>query len=162
MTKRYFILLIFCFFTSCFISCSKDGRYRKDDGHYGLHPAVAGSELYIYGGQKGNVFLGKLDASKYDTESIWNVYGSYGSKYNSKSIWNSYGTYGGKYGSYTPFNEYASYPPVLRNSKGQFCGYFTANKYMFNRADSKVADIICEHYDEIREDVSGWYEKIFR
>ena len=61
--KRYLIFLIFSFVTSCLISCSKDGRYRKDDGHYGLHTAVTGSELYIYGGQKGNVFLGKLDAS---------------------------------------------------------------------------------------------------
>ena len=40
-------------------------------------------------------YLGKIDSS-YDSESIFNDYGTYGNKYNSASIWNEYGTYGGK------------------------------------------------------------------
>ena len=45
--------------------------------------------LLIYGGSDHDVLLGKLNADCYDSESIWNEYGTYGSKYSSKSIWNA-------------------------------------------------------------------------
>ena len=48
--------------------------------------------LLIYGGSDHDVFLGKLNADCYDSESIWNEYGTYGSKYSSKSIWNASGS----------------------------------------------------------------------
>lgn len=117
--------------------------------------------LYIYGGKNEEDYLGKLNASKYDSESIWNEYCKYGNKYNSKSIWNAYGTYGNEYGQYSPFNKYASYPPVLRDRNGKFYGYFTANKYKSKRANYGIIDVICENYESIREDVSKWYDKIF-
>ena len=79
--------------------------------------------LLIYGGSDHDVFLGKLNADCYDSESIWNEYGTYGSKYSSKSIWNEYGTYGSEYSSYSPWNEYASTPPVVVDSRGNFYGY---------------------------------------
>lgn len=47
--------------------------------------------LLIYGGSDHDVFLGKLNADCYDSESIWNEYGTYGSKYSSKSIWTNTG-----------------------------------------------------------------------
>ncbi len=56
-----------------------------------------GQTLHIYGGANKDVYLGCLNCSKYDQNSIWNAYGTYGSKYNSNSIWNAYGTYGSKY-----------------------------------------------------------------
>ena len=34
--------------------------------------------LYIYGGEGHDVYLGKLNANEYDSESIWNEYGTYG------------------------------------------------------------------------------------
>lgn len=42
--------------------------------------------LLIYGGSDHDVFLGKLNADCYDSESIWNEYGTYGSKYGSVEI----------------------------------------------------------------------------
>lgn len=108
------------------------------------HYALA-QVLYIYGGKDHDVYLGKLNASEYDSESIWNEYGTYGSEYSSCS----------------PFNAYATYPPVLVDSKGNFYGYFTINKYKSNRADFDLVNIICEYYEYIREDVSDWYNKIF-
>lgn len=101
--------------------------------------------LYIYGGEDHDVFLGKLNASKYD----------------SKSIWNEYGTYGSEYSSYSPFNSYASYPPVIVDEEGNFYGYFTVNKYKSKRANFDLVNIICEYYESIREDVDEWYDKIF-
>lgn len=117
--------------------------------------------LLIYGGSDHDVFLGKLNADCYDSESIWNEYGTYGSKYSSKSIWNEYGTYGSEYSSYSPWNEYASTPPVVVDSRGNFYGYLTANEFISQRHSSRLVDFICRHYKQIRDDLSSWYNELF-
>lgn len=127
---------------------------------FSMH-CIFSQTLYIYGGEDHDVFLGKLNASKYDSKSIWNEYGTYGSEYNANSIWNEYGTYGSEYSSYSPFNSYASYPPVIVDEEGNFYGYFTVNKYKSKRANFDLVNIICEYYESIREDVNEWYDKIF-
>ncbi len=111
---------------------------------FSMH-CIFSQTLYIYGGEDHDVFLGKLNASKYD----------------SKSIWNEYGTYGSEYSSYSPFNSYASYPPVIVDEEGNFYGYFIVNKYKSKRANFDLVNIICEYYESIREDVDEWYDKIF-
>ena len=107
------------------------------------------------------MYLGKLNASRYDSESIWNEYGQYGSKYNSYCIWNVYGTYGSKYSNYSPFNPNALYPPVFVDSQGNFYGYFTVNKFKSRRANFDLVNIICEYHEKICEDVGEWYDRIF-
>ena len=96
----------------------------------------------IFGGDDYDVYLGKLNASKYDSESIWNEYGSYGNSYSSTSIWNEYSSYGSDYSSYSPFNEYATYPPVIVDAQGNFYGYFTVNEYKSKRAEFNLVLII--------------------
>lgn len=140
------------------VSCTKDS-FSVDQK---ISIYSDGVELYIYAGRYEEDYLGKLNANKYDSESIWNKYGTYGSKYNTKSIWNKYSTYGNSYNSYSPFNKYSTTPPTLRDRNGKFYGYFTCNKSLANRANSKIADAVCDHYENIREDVSGWYDKLFR
>lgn len=154
MIMRRYILLIFAAIS--LVSCTKD--YSKEE----LHVASIGTELYIYGGKNSKVFLGKLNASKFDSESIWNTYGNYGNKYNSNCIWNAYGEYGNSYNANCPFNKYGSNPPILLDKQGNFYGYFTANKYAANRANYELVDIICDNYQSIQKDVSGWYDRIFR
>ncbi len=121
-----------------------------------------GTTILIYGGSDHDVFLGKLNADRFDSESIWNPYGTYGSRYSSKSIWNKYGTYGSKYSSYSPFCSYASNPPVLVDASGRFYGYFTANTLKSKRAKGALVDAIIKYHDEIREDVREWYDAFFR
>ena len=111
---------------------------------FSMH-CIFSQTLYIYGGEDHDVFLGKLNASKYDSKSIWNEYGTYGSEYNANSIWNEYGTYGSAYSSYSPFNSYASYPPVIVDEEGNFYGYFTVNKYKSKRANFDLVNIICDN-----------------
>ena len=73
-----------------------------------------------------NTYLGKV-SNKYDGDSIFNEYGTYGSPYNGQSIWNTFGTYGSEFSSYSPFNAFTSTPPMLvKNQK--IVGYLTANK----------------------------------
>lgn len=117
--------------------------------------------LHIYGGKDHDVYLGCLNCSKYDQNSIWNQYGTYGSKYNASSIWNKYGDYGGKYSDTSPFNPYASTPPVIVDKDGGFYGYFTVNTYKDKRADFKLVLTIYKYHDEIADDVGTWYDKLF-
>lgn len=85
--------------------------------------------LHLYSND-GKQYLGKLVTNKYDSDSIWNSYGDYGSKYNSNSIWNSYGDYGSKYSNTSAFNEHASKPPKIVDDNGDVVGYLTTNKYI--------------------------------
>lgn len=139
------------------LGCSKTST-SDEDYHYNI---PFGTTLLIYAGSDYEDYLGKINASRYDSESIWNQYGEYGSRYSSKSIWNKYGTYGNEYSSYSPFNDYASNPPILVDRSGRFYGYFTSNKYKSQRANLELIDIICDNHEAISEDVSGWYDKIF-
>ncbi len=118
-------------------------------------------ELHIYGGRSHDIYLGCLNCNSYNSNSIWNNYGTYGSKYNDKSIWNSYGTYGSSYGDFSPFNTYANYPPVVVDKQGNFYGYLTINKYKDKRAEFELTLTIYKYYDLIRDDVPTWYDKIF-
>jgi hypothetical protein len=54
---------------------------------------LAGDKLYSRDGQ----YLGKVSNNKFDSESISNPYGKYGSKYSSTSINNNYSKYGSDY-----------------------------------------------------------------
>jgi hypothetical protein len=128
---------------------------------FGSFTTFGQKTLHIYGGKDHDVYLGCLNCDNYNSNSIWNAYGTYGSKYNSKSIWNSYGNYGSEYSNTSPFNSYASNPPVIVDKDGGFYGYFTVNAYASKRADFDLALTICKYYDLIRDDVAKWYEKIF-
>ncbi len=102
--------------------------------------------LHLYGGKNHDEYLGCLNCDIYDRNSIWNEYGTYGSQYNSNSPWNAYGTN----------------PPVVVDKDGNFYGYFTVNKYKDKRANFGLALSIYKYYDLIGDDVSKWYEKIFK
>ena len=82
---KRFLLYLICMITS--ISCSGDSLSGDRDEDFG-YLSKPTTTLYIYGVTNEKDYLGKLNASRYDSESIWNPYGTYGNKYNSKSIWN--------------------------------------------------------------------------
>lgn len=58
-------------------------------------------------------YLGNLNSNQYDTNSVSNPYGRYGSKYSADSINNPYGKYGSKYSSQSPNNPYATQAPII-------------------------------------------------
>jgi len=80
----------------------------------------------IFAQDDKNTYLGKI-ASEYDSESIFNEYGTYGSEYNSSCIWNEYSTFGNEYNSLSPFNDYSSKPPMIVKN-GKIIGYLTTNE----------------------------------
>lgn len=87
------------------------------------------SNLMLYGGQGHKQFLGCLNCNEYDSSSVMNSYGNYGSSYSSTSISNSYSEYGSSYSQFSACNRYATNPPVIVDSQGNFYGYFTINQY---------------------------------
>ncbi len=113
--------------------------------------------LHIYGGANQEEYLGCLNCDRFNANSIWNAYGTYGSRYNANSIWNPYGTYGSQFNSYSPWNAYSSEAPILVDKQGNFYGYFTVNPYRASRAESNLLEVIYEYHEFIREDVAKWY-----
>ncbi len=127
-----------------------------------LFANIANAEqILLYGGKGHNKFLGCLTCNQYDSTSIWNEYGTYGSQYNTDSIWNEYGTYGSEYSNDSPWNEYAQPNVALVDKKGNFYGYFTCNKYAAKRNNSNLINFMCEHHSQIKDHLSEVYDKIF-
>lgn len=118
--------------------------------------------LHLYGGADQKEYLGCLNCDNFDKNSIWNKFSDYGNVFSSKSIWNAYGNYGSIYGPYSPWNAYTSYPPAIIDQDGNFFGFLTLNPYQSDRSELELAMILCKHHEEIKNDVGGWYEKLFR
>jgi hypothetical protein len=78
-----------------------------------------------------NQYLGRITDNQYDTNSLLNAYGPYGSQYSSTSIFNPYSPYGSQYGQYSINNPYCSVPPRLI-IQGKFIGHVSKNQYVSN------------------------------
>lgn len=122
---------------------------------------IFGGESSLFDGKKHDKFLGVLNTSPYDTNSIWNEYGTYGNSYSSNSIWNEYSTYGSEYSNNSPFNTTATNPPVVVDQDGNFYGYLTINSSNSKQCRHPIAIAIYRFYKVIRKDVSEGYKAIF-
>lgn len=85
-------------------------------------------ELYS---SDGKVYLGKLTTNEFDTDSIYNEFGSFGSEFSQTSIWNEFSTYGSELSSKSAFNDLAPSPPIIV-FKGKIIGYLTTNTVKTN------------------------------
>lgn len=92
-----------------------------------------------------NTYLGKI-TNPYDSESVFNEYGTYGSPYNQESIWNAYATFGGEYSTYSPHNPYTATPPMMIKNK-KIIGYLSANKGVASSISPNLLKALCK--DEI-------------
>jgi len=78
-----------------------------------------------------NQFLGNITDNQYDSNSILNVYGPYGSPYSTTSIFNEYSPYGSPYGAHSLNNPFCTTPPKLF-LRGSFAGFVTKNQFVTN------------------------------
>lgn len=117
--------------------------------------------LHLYAGDNHDEYLGCLNCNKFDVNSIWNQFSTYGNRFSTNSIWNKFGTYGNKFSNESPWNRFGTKPPVVVDKDGNFYGYLTINKYTNKRADFKLALTLYEYHEVIRDDVSKYYEIIF-
>jgi hypothetical protein len=89
-------------------------------------------ESFIQGAD--GTFLGSLNPNNYDSDSIFNKYGNYGSKYGQNSIFNKYSGYGGHFSPLSPFNSSSQTPPRIF-SNGREVGFLTTNTSFSPRID---------------------------
>ena len=118
-----------------------------------LAAPVSAEDLLLVGGRNQETFLGCLNCSRYDSGSVCNRYGDYGSKYSDKSIWNRYGTYGSKYNDESPWNKYSSNAPAVVDRNGGFYGYFSANRYHSNRTRIPFLATFADNVEAVVEDL---------
>lgn len=116
--------------------------------------------IYVDNGSK-HVYLGCFSCNPYNSNSIWNEFGSFGSEFSSSSIWNDFGTYGSEFSSTSPWNEYSSSNPVLVDKDGGFYGYFTCNQSRSKRVNSDLMDFLCNNREYIKNHKNEIYNKLF-
>lgn len=93
--------------------------------------------------------LGVISTNTFDSDSLANPYGTYGSRYALYSIWNRYGTYGSAYATYSPYNAYTSTPPLILQN-GTVIGYLTKNRFLTPRVDPDDLAVALGRYDALR------------
>lgn len=107
------------------------------------------TKLMIFGGDNHKTYLGCLNCSQYDSDSVTNKYGGHGSQYASDSVFNPYGQYGSQYSNESACNPYANDPPVIVDGNGGFYGRLTLNLYhpqaIKNQAVEGWLTGVCEH-----------------
>jgi len=87
----------------------------------------AAEPLLIYGGDQHETFLGCLNCSKFDTNSVSNTFGPHGSAFASDSIFNQFGYFGSTFSSLSVCSVFAGNPPIVVNQKGESYGRLTLN-----------------------------------
>ena len=83
----------------------------------------------IFGGKDHNIYLGCLNCSEFEKDSVYNQYGPYGSEFSKISIYNHFGPFGSSFSDLSPCNPFANYPPVVVDQDGNFYGYLTLNEF---------------------------------
>jgi hypothetical protein len=90
---------------------------------------VAGGVIYAPNG----VYLGRL-TNQFDSQSILNTFGSYGSQFSSTSMYNTFSQYGSPFGSYSAYNQFTNSPPILYVGNVA-AAYVTKNTFKTPRVD---------------------------
>ena len=96
-------------------------------------PVAADISLFLYGGTNNSVYLGCLTCNQFNSESICNAFGTYGSSFSSSSIWNQFGTYGSPFQTFSPWNSFSNSGPLIVGSNNLNYGFFTTNAFKANR-----------------------------
>ena len=89
---------------------------------------MSSDALLLFGGESHRTFLGCLNCSEFDTNSVHNKFGDYGSKFSDKSIFNKFGDFGSPYSPYSACNSFADDPPVVVDNAGDYHGRLTLNR----------------------------------
>lgn len=88
-----------------------------------------------------NTYLGKITNS-FDSDSIFNDFGTYGNEFSGESIWNQFSTFGNEFNSDSPFNEFSASPPMIIKNK-KIIGYLSANKSLKNAVSPNLLKAMC-------------------
>ncbi len=117
----FILLIIFIFSAKPLIS---------DDDYLVQQIKISYEPISIYDPVTGK-YLGCINCSKFDPNSIYNTFGRYGSEYSADSIWNKFGLYGSPYSLNSPWNPFTTTPPIIKDSSKTNIGFLTTNSFLF-------------------------------
>ena len=123
--KRYRMSKLGSSYIDIFSSKEELFDYKKFDRQYNK---FLNCKLYSH----NDKFLGVLSTNKYESASLANKYGTYGSPYSADSVFKKYGTYGSEYSNLSPFNRYSSKYAILKNNNDQIVAKVSNNSYLGN------------------------------
>ena len=92
---------------------------------YSSFPDTNAPKIYA----KDGTYLGELSSNHYNTDSVSNPYGEYGSRYSNTSINNPYSQYGSHYSDESTSNPYATNAPKIYANDGTYLGKLSSNHY---------------------------------
>ena len=121
---------------------------------------VNSQNLHLYGGSDYTEYLGCLDCSRFDSKSIWNAFGDYGSSFSNTSIWNDLNNYGDDNNPLSPWNTVSNKAPKIIDASGKFQGYLTANPSLKEKSNSRLATELVNNHKAIAKDLAKWYTKL--
>jgi len=113
--------------TEVFITTLKNNPNSLINGRIprsGIEALAASGGSFIVGSD--GTYLGKLNSDRYDSDSVLNEFGVYGSQFSPTSVFNPYSAYGSEFDNKGAANPYATKPPMVYIN-GQFRAYLTAN-----------------------------------
>jgi hypothetical protein len=104
----------------------------------GSSSAAKAEKQMIFGGEGHRDYLGCLNFSEFDPDSIWNKFGEYGNPFGN-NLFNQFSPYRNPFSQYSMCNRYATDPPVVVDGDGNFYGRLTLNKARGDRIkDPKI------------------------
>ncbi|MFZ7260855.1 hypothetical protein [Avibacterium avium] len=120
---------------------------------------MADPAYLLFGGNNHEKFLGCLNCNSFDSNSVWNEFGKYGSEFYSDSIWNEFGIYGSEFSSESPWNEFSTNGPIIVDNSGNYYGKFTINEFD-NQTRLEFPLWILKNYEYVRENLNEIRQKL--
>ena len=122
---------------------------RWASGAFAIWATAAGAQgvpLLLYDGTTGKQFAGCLNCNRFDSASVCNAFGDYGSRFSDKSIWNQFGRFGSRFQSDSPWNGFG---PGLRvvDGSGRSYGNFTSST--FGRSTLPIVSGLVELHERL-------------
>lgn len=106
------VMLAFSFTATAIPNTPPDPVFASVAGDQATIPIVLAASPYLVDSKTGK-YLGNLNNNQYDTNSVANEFGRYGSKYSSDSINNEFCRYGSPYSNDSVNNPYGNNSPVI-------------------------------------------------
>ena len=103
-------------------------------------PSVPTPARYeLWGGRNYTVYLGCFSCNEFDSESVFNPFGTYGGRYSPTSVANRFSDYGSPFAPDSACNPFATNPPILLNTASRTYTELTLNQFRpFAERDANI------------------------
>jgi len=114
------------------------GRYLRHIAHQSW-VVGGGHDLMVFGGPGDSTYLGCLNCSKGDADSVFTQGGSYEGAYLPPTIVNRGSVFVSPHSAWSACNAFATDPPVIVDERGKSYGRLTIN---LQRSDGPTIDLV--------------------